>query len=160
MKKFFSDAKIEWIIRFWTAGAVYFFIGWGTNLGGQQSLIDYIFFLGIAIGIFELYITRTIIRNMIKSPKEHIRYNNHRKNTLLQRVISNLLFILKSIFIILIVTSIYSSINQSAIFLFDLSEDQIFLPGEPILFGVFYTLVYSLLERIKERFYIRIKGVK
>ncbi|WZL81184.1 hypothetical protein QBE53_15490 [Vallitaleaceae bacterium 9-2] len=160
MKKFFDETKVEWLIRFWTAGAVYFFVGWGTNLGGQTSLIDYIFFLGIAIGIFELYITKTIIRHILKSPKEYIRYKQHREKELLQRVVSNLLFLLKSIFIILVVSSIYSSINQLAIYLFELSNDQIFLPGEPILFGVFYTLVYTWIERIIERINCRIKGVQ
>ena len=55
-QKIFTDRTLSLIARWWAAGAVYFFIGWGTNLGRQESIIDFVFFLGLAMGIFNAFI--------------------------------------------------------------------------------------------------------
>ncbi len=52
-RKYLTDRNISLIIRWWAAGAVYFFIGWGTFLSTQQTLIDFVVILGLVMGSFQ-----------------------------------------------------------------------------------------------------------
>ena len=123
-QKYLTDRNISLVFRWWAAGAVYFFIGWGTSLGNQQFLIDF-----VNIGS--------------KRPP--------RENTGWQRTSDYLVELLKNIFIVLIVALIYLAINRTAIFLFELSPEAVFLPGEPILFGLFYLIVWVILDAIAKK---------
>ena len=143
-QKIFTDRTLSLIARWWAAGAVYFFIGWGTNLGRQESIIDFVFILGLVMGLFNALILNPALRMFFnirptRPPSE---------NTNWQRMSDYFVEIIKNIFIVFIVALIYIWINRGLISLFDLSSDAVPLPGEPILFGLFYVLVYVLLEWI------------
>ncbi len=147
IQKYITDRNISLVIRWWAAGAIYFFIGWGTSLGNQQFIIDFVFFLGLAMGLFNILIINPALRLMFNiGPKRP-----PRENTGWQRTSDYLVELLKNIFIVLMVTLIYLAINRLAISLFDLSPDAVPLPGEPILFGLFYVLVFVLVEKISIR---------
>jgi hypothetical protein len=141
-QKVFTDRTISLIIRWWAAGAVYFFIGWGTSLGRQDSLIDFVFFLGLVMGLFNAF----IINPSLKMVFNIMPTRPPRENTNWQRMSDYFVELIKNIFIMFIVAMIYVAINSTIIRLRDLPSDAVPLPGEPILFGLFYVFVFVLLE--------------
>jgi len=154
-KKFFTDRRIELILRFWSAGAVYLFIGWGTGLG-QGSWIDFIFILGTIMAIFEMLVVNPLIRRMLNVK----RTTNYLATTIGKKVLNRLGHIFKTILIMAIVATIYIVINQIAAILFNLSKETVAVTGEPILFGLFYLIVYKLLEAIGQNLKKKTSDVK
>ncbi len=153
-KKFFTDKRIESIIRFWAAGAVYYFIGWGTTLG-QNGYLDFIFSLGLVMAIFEMAVVNPIVKHMLNVRKT-ISYIDV---PILKRVIYRLGYVFKTIFIMIVVSAIYSIINQAAILILSLSKDTTILAGEPIIFGLIYFIVYRLLDDLLYNIKYKMKDV-
>lgn len=146
-QRIFTDRTLSLIARWWAAGAVYFFVGWGTNLGRQDTIIDFVFFLGLAMGMLNAFIINPALRMVFniqskRPPKD---------NTNWQRMSDYFVELIKNILIVAIVAVIYIVINRAAIVLFGLPSDTVLLPGEPILFGVFYVLVFVAIESISAR---------
>jgi len=145
-QKYLTDRNISLVFRWWAAGAVYFFIGWGTSLGNQNSIIDFVFFLGLIMGVFNILIVNPGLRLMFnigtKRPAQD--------NTPWQRISDYLVELIKNIFIVFIVALIYRAINTALIALFSLSANAVPLPGEPIFFGLFYVVVFVLLEKLSK----------
>ncbi len=155
-QKYLSDRNISLIIRWWAAGAVYFFIGWGTYLGTQQSIIDFVVSLGLVMGLFNIIIINPGLRMMFNiAPKRPAH-----ENTFWQRISDYLVELLKNILIMLMVALIYIALNSALISLFALPAHSVPLPGEPILFGAFYVVVFVLLALISEKTKKAIKGQK
>lgn len=155
MKKFFTDKRIEILIRFWAAGALFYFIGWGTGLG-LGSTLDFILVLGVFMGLIEMLIVNPIVRHMlnVKSNKKYL------DTTILDKVKNRLIVIFKNIFIMLIIEALYNIINKSFIILGNLPDETIVLPGEPILFGIFYLIIYELIKAITNNVHNKMKDVK
>ncbi len=147
LRKYLTDRNISLIIRWWAAGAVYFFIGWGTALGNQTNIIDFVFSLGLVMGIFNMLIVNPSLRMALNLSPER------RPTTyaISQRISDYLVEIINSIFIVYIVALIYIGGNRLINILFDLPAATIKLPGEPIMFGVFYVLVRELLRVVIQR---------
>jgi len=143
-QKFLTDRIISIIIRWWAAGAVYFFIGWGTGLGNQQTMIDFVVTLGLVMGLFNILIINPGLRMLFNIGRKRPAH----ENTFWQRISDHLVELVKNIFIIFVVAIIYRLINTVLISLMDLPADNVPLPGEPILFGIFYVIVFLLLEWI------------
>lgn len=141
-KKFFTDQRIAGIIRWWAIGAVYFFVGWGTGLGAHTTAIDFAFFLILAIGIFEMFVVNPIIFSMFKV-KNPISLSN---KDIWYKVRYRLTYFFKVGLIVLLVIMTYNIINIAGIKLLGLGQDQVLLPGEPILFGAFYMVYYYLIH--------------
>ncbi|GAB4262934.1 MAG: hypothetical protein Kow0080_00770 [Candidatus Promineifilaceae bacterium] len=146
-QKYLTDRNIILVIRWWAAGAVYFFIGWGTSLGNQLYIIDFVFYLGMVMGLFNILIINPGLRLMFNiGPKRP-----PHENTGWQRTSDYLVELLENIFIVLVVALIYVAINKVAISLFNLSPEAVFLPGEPILFGLFYMIVWVILDALTKK---------
>ena len=150
-KRFFTEERLAGIIRWWSAAAVYFFVGWGTGLGAQSSIIDFVFFLGLGVAISEMFVVMPIIRNMFNT-REGFYW---RQKSLWEKVGTRLLVFLRSIALMMLIVVTYDVINIMAIRLLALDPEKVFLPGEPILFGLFYigyyTLFTGMLRRFKDR---------
>lgn len=142
-----KDKIIIFLMRWWAVGAVYFFIGWGTRLGSYTHSIDFILMLGIAIGLFNSYVVDTAVR-MLYNRGPQVGYLD---KTIMMKVSLRLQSVVLSTFIVFIVSMIYININKAAIVLFDLDPERVFLPGEPILFAVFYMIAYTLIDQIVQR---------
>ncbi|MDC7235465.1 MAG: hypothetical protein PQJ58_19710 [Spirochaetales bacterium] len=127
------------LIRWWSVGAVYFFIAWGTQLGRYSDTADLVFFLGTSIGLFTTLIVNPALK-MLFNAGWHKAYGS---STAWERLRIRLLDVGLALLITLVVSFLYEGINRTAIVLLDLQEDQVFLPGEPILFGLFYTLILT-----------------
>lgn len=144
IRAFFTDRRISLILRWWAAGAVYFFIGWGTSVGNQASILDFVFSLGVVMGIFNMLIVNPGLRmafNIAPSRRP-------RSNAISQRISDYLVEIIKNILIMFVVALIYVALNSLINAVFNLPAANISVPGEPILFGIFYVLVWVLFERI------------
>ncbi|MDF2473142.1 MAG: hypothetical protein K0R21_924 [Anaerocolumna sp.] len=153
-KKFFTDRRIESIIRFWAAGAVYFFIGWGTQIG-SNSYLDFIFYLGVAMAVFEMFVVNPVIRLML-----NVRTTGQYMDVpILKKVLYRLGYVFKTVVIMLVVSAIYNIINQIATLVLSLPEKTTVIPGEPILFGIFYLVVYRLLEGFLNNIKYKMKDV-
>lgn len=144
IRAFFTDRRISLILRWWAAGAVYFFIGWGTSVGNQTKIIDFVFTLGVVMGIFNMLIVNPGLR-MAFNLAPHRRPKSY---ALSQRVSDYLVEIIKNILIMFVVALIYVAINNTINAIFNLPDTNISVPGEPILFGIFYVLVWVLFEQI------------
>jgi len=149
MKKarFFTEERVAGIFRWWMAAAVYFFIGWGTGLGNQNSVIDFVFFLGVTIGIAEMFVISPVIRAMLNT-REGFYW---RQKSLRQKVGIRLMVFLRSFVIVCFIVLTYNVINMGAIRLGGLDPRTVFLPGEPIMFGIFYIIYFTLITGFTRR---------
>ncbi len=154
-KKFLTDKRIELFIRFWAAGAVYFFIGWGTGVG-LGSVLDFIFVLGIVMAVVEMFVVNPVIRLMLHT-KSEIGYLD---TTVLSKVKYRLLYIFKTMIIMAVVIAIYEIINRGTISLLGLPSESVVLPGEPILFGIFYIATENLFNNFINNIKVKMKDVK
>lgn len=127
------------LIRWWSIGAVYFFVGCGTNLGAYNHPLDFVLMLGIGIGLFLTFITNPVLRMLY-----NINPGKYLDTSIMEKVSYRLRNVVAAIGIVSLVTLAYQSINQLAIIILGLSEEAVFLPGEPILFATFYMIIYSL----------------
>jgi hypothetical protein len=154
-KKFFTDKRIELLIRFWAAGAVYFFIGWGTGLGTGPT-VDFIFILGLVMAIVEMFVVNPVIKYMlnVKSTTGYL------DTSVLSKVKYRLSYIFRTILIMAVVAAIYGIINNGATVLFSLPDETVILPGEPIVFSLFYLLVFKLLDNLIINIKRKMKDVK
>jgi hypothetical protein len=146
-QKYLTDRNISLFIRWWAAGAVYFFIGWGTGLGNQQSIIDFVVILGFIMGMFNIIIINPGLRMMFNIYPRRPR----QEDTAWQRISDYLVELIKNVFIMYLIAMLYIAINTGIVLLFDLAPETVPLPGEPILFGLFYVIIYVLIENIAKK---------
>ncbi len=143
-KKIKKNKLYIFLIRWWSVGAVYFFIGWGTQLGSYEGMIDFVLALGIAIGLFHSFVVHPVLKDMFSMGQE----KKYTETTVMEKVSNRLLDVVIAIFIVYLVMVVYSMINITAVILFSLSSSTVILPGEPILFGLFYTTISYGLSKI------------
>ena len=99
------------------------------------------------MGLFNILIVNPGLRMMYNiAPKRPAH-----ENTFSQRISDYLVELIKSIFIVFVVALIYMAINKALIGMFAYPVDAVPLPGEPILFGVFYIVVLVLLDAISKK---------
>jgi len=147
LKAFFTDQRIAMLIRWWSAGAVYFFVGWGTSIG-QQSMIGLVFSLGLVLGLFNILIINPSLRLVFNiGPQKRPEH----EDTFFQRLSDRLVEVIKTIFIVFVVAMFYLLINMTIVSIRDLPPDAVPFSGEPIIFGIFYVFVFWCLEFLVNR---------
>lgn len=145
-----KEKIIEAIIRWWGAGAVYFFIGWGTGLGAQSDAFDFIFILGVVAGLVTIVVLDPLIYGMLDIERKDGKLYNKKyfERTIFQNVFVRSAEIIKAIIIAIFVFLTYNLINILLISLLDLTSESVPLPGEPITFGIFYIGFYYFIRYI------------
>ena len=128
------------LIRWWCAGAVFFFIGWGTTAGSRTSILDLVVLLAIAMGLFNSFIVNPAIKMLFNIGKQ----KEYKDMTVAKRVMMRLKDVGVALVTIALISWIYDTVNVVAIQLFNLSNQAVFLPTEPLLFGLFYALIMTL----------------
>lgn len=99
------------------------------------------------MGLFNIIIINPGLRMMFNIyPKRPAH-----ENTFWQRISDYLVELIKNIFIMSIVALIYVVLNQALIAILSLPADSVPLLGEPILFGLFYVLVFVSLDVISKK---------
>lgn len=149
-KKFWTDYKITRVIKWWLAGAVYFFIAWGTQAGSYDYIYDLLFMLALFLFLAMRFIYMPIVDNMFDLQTEA-----YGSKTIRYRVMNNLLNFLWNFVAVLLIMLTYNLLNIALIKLFGLPIDTILVPGEPILFGVFYVTYTSGFEKIRNKIIMR-----
>ncbi|UJF15715.1 hypothetical protein LZ578_00445 [Jeotgalibaca sp. MA1X17-3] len=135
--KIVTPKNISRFIQFWAAGAIYFLVAWGTNIG-RTGLIDLVFFLGLGIGIIEMFVLKPILAE-INDEKPASSYMD---KTILQKSKERLIYIFKAMFTVALVMFTYFVINNLLQRLLSLPSGTAVLLGEPFLFGFLY-MVYA-----------------
>ncbi len=147
-KKLLNDNQKALILRWWGAGAVYFMIGMGMPSIGYTSLIDIILALGLGLTILNLLVIEPVIHSMFKIEK-HEYYLDTTVSTKIKRRLS---VIFSNFLIVYLIMYTYEFINVSIIFIFGLQKgESVPLPAEPILFGVFYVIYYTIFKHITNK---------
>lgn len=129
------------LIKFWFAGAVYYFIGFGL---GITNLLDQIFVLGVAMGIVTDLLTNNVIRFLEETP------GSNNKWILFSRkgygsFVLNILF---GFVIVTGVSGIYWLLEYAADVITG-DAAAIHIGTEPVLFGILCMLVDMLLLGVK-----------
>lgn len=140
-------------IKFWFAGAVYYFIGFGL---GITNLLDQIFVLGVAMGIVTDLLTNNVIRFLEETPGA----NDKWILVSLKGYGSFVLNLLFGFVIVIGVAGIYWLLEYAADVI-TADPASIHVGTEPVLFGIFCMLVDMLLLGIKHllgRLICRIRG--
>lgn len=147
-----SDKTIVLIARWWFAGAVYFFIGFGTPFGNTSSAIDLIFFLGIGIGFGNIFIFYPIVYNMFTIERRGTIYNGtYLKMSLQKRVLTSLTEIIRCLCTVIVVFFTYQAINLFLVYITSKPEGTVLLPGEPIIFAIFFVFYYLITDKIVDK---------
>jgi hypothetical protein len=154
-----KEKFVEAIVRWWGAGAVYFFIGWGTGLGSQSDPLDFIFILGFVAGLVTIVVLDPLIYGMLDIERKDGELYNKKyfDRTILQNVYIRSIEIIKAMIIVIFVFISYNLINMLLIQLLNLSDTIVPLPGEPISFGILYIIFYYLIRYVV-RLFKKIKG--
>ena len=137
------------IIKFWFAGAVYFFVGWGLFLNTIDQL-DLTLAIGLVLGAITDLMVNRIFRSMEQGGNEYSIYMMFPKKNF-----ANFLFnVLYGIILAFAVAYTYHFINVAAIHIKRLPETSVVLGAEPILFGVFcmaYDMLFLLIKRLLKK---------
>jgi len=141
------------LFRWWMAGAVYFFLAFGTSLGQSLSGLDLIFMLSVALGFLTILVFDPIMYAMYDISKNGIIMNDlYKHHTVMQGVLMKLAEFIKSSLSVVATSASYYFCN---IFLTNITNspaDTILIKGEPILFAIIYTAFYQLFSLIPSPF--------
>ena len=109
-KKLSDSIKIG-IFRWWFAGAVFFFIGFGTSLG-QSSSVDLMFVLSLVLGLGTAFVFNPIIYRVF-DVKDRGRVINaeYFSRSLLLRVLYDILEVMRSFIIVALIWGTYTVLN-------------------------------------------------
>ena len=144
-KKLSDSIKIG-IFRWWFAGAVFFFIGFGTSLG-QSSSVDLMFVLSLVLGLGTAFVFNPIIYRVF-DVKDRGRVINaeYFSRSLLLRVLYDILEVMRSFIIVALIWGTYTVLNIAINAFAGNSPDTVVLGVEPFLFATFYLCYFSLIS--------------
>ena len=134
------------VLKWWSAGAVMFFVGWGITISIADAL-DTAILLGIAAGVFTDLIINSIIELFEHEKGECEWLIMWRRN----KLSSLFLNIVHSVLVCLLVAYSYQFANVIAISTQGLDPTKIVFPVEPIFFGILYLGYDLLIITIKQK---------
>lgn len=156
-KKWFQripDGVKSGFFRWWLAGAIYFFIAWGTDLGMKKDPLDLVFVLGIVTGVAHIFIFNPIVYGMFDVKRNgKIINKKYYERTIMQNVLLNLGEILKCLVLTILVVLTYELLNTIIIAATNSSTNTIPVKGEPFLYASFFIVYYQIFEVVKNLIY-------
>lgn len=126
-------------IKFWFAGAVYYFVGWGITLVNIDQ-IDTVVILGLIMGLVTDLMVNHIFR-LIEKDNENLHKYMFFGRKKWYSVFINIAY---SIVLCAIIAYTYHFINVTIVLKQGLPEGTIVLGAEPLLYGLFY-IVYDII---------------
>jgi hypothetical protein len=134
-------------IKFWFAGAVFFFVGWGLSIQSADQL-DLVLVLGLIHGLVsDILVNRILI--FIETPEKPCRKYILCYSKKFFSVPVNLFL---CVFFVFFVAYIYHFINLLAMSLGWAPDGFIFLGAEPIGYGLLFLLCDTLVLLMKNTF--------
>lgn len=150
MKRKLSDNAKAMIFRWYLAGAVYFFIAFGTPLGSRMSTLDLVFTLAAVTGLLTVFVLDPVLWRVFDLTEHgkvaNIAYFARPKWT---ASLYRLAQLLRCMGCVALVALVYHLVNVGALLLWDLPEGTIVLKGEPFLFATLYVAMYWVTEKIR-----------
>ncbi len=160
-KKRMSDKMKISIFRWWFVGAIYFFIAMGTQLASMTDPLDLIFFLGIGIGVTNVFVFHPIIYHMFSIKRRgKIQNKKYFERGIIANVGLSLAEIFKCLFIVILVFFVYQGINIVLVALLGAGEGAVILAGEPILFALFFVIFYNTLASLVDKVWEEVEKSK
>ncbi len=142
-KRMSEETKVS-LCRWWFVGMVYFLIGFGTSLGNSIDPLDLILVLGIGIGMGTVFIFHPIVYYMFNIKRRgKIANKKYQSRSVMEGVSLSLVEVVRCFAVVVLVFFVYQGINIALIALLGLAEDVVVVAGEPILFAVFFVLIYN-----------------
>lgn len=144
LAKISDTTKIN-AIRWWFAGAVCFFIAWGTDLGNYP--LDLMLVIGLVMGIVNIFLLHPMIYSMFDVKKNgKIANKKYYERTVWEGAFLKISEILKCVLAAICVFLIYVVINVLAVNVLELSSDSVFLAVEPFVYATLYLICYLFLS--------------
>ena len=142
------------LIKWWFAGCVCFLFLWGLGLY-VHDMLDQLFILGIAGGVFTDLLVNNVLRFI-----ESSRGANDKYMMFPDKRYRNFIFnIIYSFVILFFVVTVYAAVNAAAAGMTGKS-DMLALGVEPVLYGALYTLFDMLFIKMKNVFAGILKDAK
>ena len=124
------------VIKFWFAGAVYYFIGLGIAALNTPSQLDLVVVLGIVLGMVTDLMVNSIFRFMRTDKNDYAPYMVFGA----KKFRNFFLNILYNIVLSFLIAYTYNFINIFAQNLGWVEEGAVLITAEPLLYGVFYLM--------------------
>lgn len=136
-------------LRWWVAGACYFLVGFGTQLGNLGTPLDLIFALGTVIGLATVFVYNPIAHSAFTIVRRgEIVNHTYQKRRGAKKAAYNLLEVFKSMAIVFAVYILYQQINVCIVHFKQLPAGTVVFPGEPFGFATFYVLIYYAAAKV------------
>lgn len=149
LKNWFTDNRKAGLMRWWLAGMCYFMIGFGTQVGGYSSPIDFIFFLGVGIGLVTIVVYNPIAYNVFRLTRNgEILNHTYRNISGAKKAARNLVEIAASMITVIWVYLTYQNLNLLLNQMLELPVETVLIPGEPFGFATLYLLFYTVLSEL------------
>lgn len=133
------------LIKYWFAGAVYFFIGQGIASLNTIDQLDLVLVLGIVLGMVMNVFVSNIYRYLETDKPDFAPYMVFRS----KKLYVFFLDIVYNIVLSFIIAYTYNTINLLAIHFGWVGEGGVWLTAEPLLYGLFYLLYDYIVLGIK-----------
>ena len=147
-----SDRVKAGLLRWWLAGMCYFLVGFGTQAGGMESPVDLIFWLGVAIGLSDVFIYQPIAYSAFQLERKGENLNlRHWRRKGWRKAAHNLAVIGECMLVTLLVYLTYQNVNLLLIRLGNLPEETVVVAGEPFGFATLYLIFHAALVGILEK---------
>lgn len=148
-RKKLSDATKIIIARWYLAGALYFFLAFGTPLGGQFTTIDLTLVLAMVMGMLTVFVFDPIIWRVfdvtVDGKNQNEAYFKQPQHVAYGRKLLELVRCMVTVFL---VTAVYQWVNIAIVKIGNLPEGTVVWKGEPFLFATVYTVLYVLTDKI------------
>ena len=160
-KRKFPDGLKIFIIRWWSMGAVCFLVAFGTGFGASSNPLDLVFLLAAVISCVTIFLFNPAIM-MLYDVKVagRIVNNEYRKQELKQKVWRHIREIIKCHAVTILVYLTYMGINMAHVRITGCNPDDIFLPVEPILFGLFFAVYHEAFSGLSDSIVMTIRARK
>ena len=148
-KPMLKDSTKILIARWWVAGAIYFFLAFGSSLGASVSGLDLAFMISVATAFITILFFNPAIFGFFDVVKNGVIINDfYRHKTIFQGVILKLIEFLKCTVSVVLVSLTYFYINIYLVKITGANTGDIILKGEPILYATMYVIYYQLISLI------------
>lgn len=143
-----KEELIALLIRLWAAGAVCFFVFFGTT--ASLDLFDSLF-LGAGIHfLMDKLVVTPVIRGALKTKADLLK--KYQQMTMCQRIKRWLYEFFEMLLCVMAVIYTYHGINIFAIKVGFVNMDQVFISVEPFGYAILFTLYYYFFYYIKFKF--------
>lgn len=135
--------------RWWFSAAICFFIAWGLQLGNQENTFELVFFLGLGMGIANLFLFNSVICSVFEIKRRgQIANKKMSDRTIIEGAFYFLSEIFKSMLTVYLVSWCYQGINLLVNYMLNKPLESISFGIEPITFGIIFTIIYQVLGLI------------